>query len=101
MKAKLYTYEKSYKIGNKEIYALAAVKETGISAIVEKLSYLLEWFSIGYLFYLNTQYIHSKLFSIFIFICGIVILQTIGIKKKLSSKAEFIEKVNKLLQEVE
>lgn len=101
MKSKLYTYEENYKIGNKEIYALAGIKETGISAIIEKTSYLLEWFSIGFLFYLNTQYIHSKLFAIFVFICGIVILQTIGIKRKLSSKAEFIEKVNDILQEVE
>ena len=101
MKTELYTYENNYKIGNKEIYALVGIKETGISAIIEKLSYLLEWFSIGYLFYLNTQYIHSKLFAIFVFICGVVLLQTIGIKRKLSSKVEFIKKVNDILQEVE
>ena len=101
MKTKLYTYEKTCKIGNKEFYALCGIKETGISAIIEKLSYLLEWFSVGFLFYLNSLYIHSRLFSIFIFICGVVILQTIGIKKKLSSKKEFINKVNELLEECE
>lgn len=101
MKSKLYTYEQNCKKGNREVYALVGIKETGISAIIEKFSYLLEWFSIGYLFYLNTQYIHSKLFAIFVFICGVVILQTIGIKCKLSSKAKFIEKVNDILQEIE
>lgn len=101
MKTKLYTYETTRKIGNKEIYALAGIKETGISAIIEKLAYLLEWFSIGFLYYLNTTLIHSKLFAIFIFICGIVLLQSIGVKKKLSNKKEFLQKVNEILQECE
>lgn len=101
MKTKLYTYEATRKIGNKEIHALCGVKETGLSAIIEKFAYLLEWFSIGYLFYLNNTYIHSKLFAIFIFICGILILQTIGTKTKLVTKEEFMNKVNDLLQEVE
>lgn len=99
MKTKLYTYETTKKIGNKEIYGLCGVKETSISAIIEKFAYILEWFSVGFLFYLNYTFIHSKLFAIFVFICGVCILQTIGIKKKLSTKEEFLKKVNDFLKD--
>ena len=96
---KLYLFETTYKHGNKEVRAVAGIKETGISAIIEKLAYIGEWFSIGFLFYLNSIFIHSRLFSIFVFICGIVMLQSIGIKKKITTKEEFLEKVNLVLED--
>lgn len=99
MRSKLYLLEEKFKIKNNVVHAIVGIKETGLSAIIEKFCYLAEWFSIGFLFYLNTQFIHSKLFGVFVFICGVVLLQTLGIKKKLTTKQEFLEKVNNLLKE--
>lgn len=94
-----YIYEKIKKIGNNKICFVGAVKESKITDIFEKLSYVLEWFSIGALFYLNSHFINSRLFSIFIFICAVYILHTIGIKKKVGTKEEFLQKVEDNLKE--
>jgi len=97
----LYIYEqnKKYKGMGFEIKAVAMIKETNFSATVEKLAYIFEWFSVGFLFYLNSHYIHSRLFSIFVFICAINLLFTIGVKKKVGTKEEFLQKVEEICKE--
>ena len=49
------------------------------------------------IFVLRKSYDYNETY--FVFICGIVMLQSIGIKKKLSNKKEFLQKVNEILQE--
>ena len=49
----LYTYEydKKYEGLGLHVKSIVAVKETNFSAIIEKLAYIAEWFSVGFLFY--------------------------------------------------
>ena len=96
-----YIYEETKTLSNYKMSFIAAVKESKLTDIVEKLAYILEWFSIGALFYLNSHFINSRLFSVFIFICGWYILHTIGIKKKVGTKEEFLQKVEECLKENE
>lgn len=95
----IYTYEKNVNTGKNQLLFVMGVRENKISTIFNKFAYLLEWFSIGALFYLNSAFIHSRLFSIFIFIVGILLMFTLGFKKKLSTKEEFLNKVNEILNE--
>ena len=96
-----YIYEETKTLSHYKTTFIAAVKESKLTDIVEKLSYILEWFSLGALFYLNSHFINSRLFSIFIFICGWYFLRTIGIKKKVGTKEEFLQKVEECSQENE
>lgn len=93
----LYTYEKIFNIGKDKIHCYIGVKENKLSNIIEKFSYIIEWFSVGFLYYLNTTYIHSKLFALFVFIVGICLMQTLKFERKTTTKKEFLEKVNMML----
>ena len=94
----LYKYENNFKLGNNNFYCIFGVKENKYTSIFEKFSYILEWFSIGFLFYLNSTYIHSKLFALFIFIMGICLLFTLNFEKKITTKEDLLKKVNEILE---
>ena len=96
----LYTYERMIDIGNIKTVFIVGIKESKITRIAEKFAYILEWFSVGALFYLNSIFIHSRLFSLFLFILGICLLFTLKVEKKLSTKEEFLNKVNAMFDEV-
>ena len=97
----LYTYEKKFNIGANKIHCYMGVKENKLTNIIEKFSYIIKWFSIGFLYYLNTTYIHSNLFAVFVFIVGISLLQTLTFERKTATKKEFLEKVNMMLGDEE
>ena len=97
----LYTYERIIDIGNIKTVFIAGIKESKITRIAEKFAYIIEWFSVGALFYLNSTFIHSRLFSLFIFILGICLLFTLKLEKKLLTKEEFLNKVNEMFDEDE
>ena len=42
-----YIYEETKTLSNYKMTFIAAVKESKLTDIVEKLAYILEWFSIG------------------------------------------------------
>lgn len=91
----------SYEFNKAGIKFLCGVKTTGLIDTFNVFSYILEWFSVGFLFYLNGEYIHSKLFAIFIFIIGFKLLGTLSIHRKLTTKEEFISKMNEILESEE
>ena len=93
----LYTYEKEIQFGDKSVYAVFGIKQCKGTEFIDKFSYICEWFSIGALFYLNSAYIHSRLFSLFVFIVGMFLIFTLNKGKKVSTKEEFLEKVNEIL----
>lgn len=90
---KIYIYEKKDKFH----HYILGVKQSYTNYILDKFAYILEWFSIGYLFYLNNIYIESKLFSIFIFIMGLILVNSTTITVKCTTKQEFLKKIIEIL----
>lgn len=88
----------SYEFNKAGIKILCGVKTTKLIDAFNVFSYVLEWFSVGFLFYLNGQYIHSKLFALFVFIVGLKLMYSLDIKRKLTTKEEFISKMNEVLE---
>lgn len=91
----------SYEFNKAGIKFYCGIKTTKLIDIFNVFSYVIEWFSVGFLFYLNGQYIHSKLFALFIFIIGLHLIFTLNINRKLATKEEFILKMNELLESEE
>lgn len=95
----IYTYEYTVKIGDYESRRLVGIKQPKIAEFLNKFTYILEWIFIVGMFYLNTTLIHSKLFSLFTFTLGIVLLFSFGIKSKRMTREEFEEKVKEILDD--
>lgn len=95
--SELYLYETKKTVGNTQIIGVLGLKTTKGRIILDHFAYILEWLTIAFLFWFDAQYVDSWIFQIFIFMCGFYIMQSIGMKRKLSSKEELQEKFNEIL----
>lgn len=97
----LYIYEIKKEIGDHKLNAMLGICCKKSVWVFDSIAYLLEWVAITGMFYINANYINSRLFSLFIFICGCVLLTAFKSKREKISKADFIKKVNEVLEEVD
>lgn len=94
---KLYVYTKA----SQNSTVILGVARTTVANTIDSFAYLLEWFSVAALFFLNSQYIHSRLFSIFVFVVGLVLLLSVDRKKEAVTKQEFLNKIEELTEGME
>ncbi|MCM1339399.1 MAG: hypothetical protein NC191_06985 [Muribaculaceae bacterium] len=92
---KTYCFET--KIGDNVLYLSHSV--TNIGDWLKKVFFIVHLFSVGFLFYLNSIYIHSRLFAILLFIFGLLYLAAFSLKEKIYNKEEYIAKITELLKD--
>lgn len=91
---KIYSFET--QIGDTKI-CMSHTKHDEFT-ILSRLIYCLQWYSIALLFYLNTIAIHSRLFSVFLFLLAIAMFIALKLEHKCYTKEEYLEKINELLK---
>lgn len=90
-----YCYET--KIGENVIYLAHSV--TGPYDWFRKVFFAIHLLCVGYFFYLNSTYIHSRLFALFAFIIGLFLLAAFSMKERIYNKEEYIAKIQELLKD--
>lgn len=93
---------KKYKIGKQELeqqILILAAKAT----VFDELWMILDYTFIGALFYLNTAYIHSKLFafSLFIWLMAMIFLYPRERKVRVKNKEELLKVIDTFYEEHE
>lgn len=78
----LYLYENEKTIGKAKVHAVCGICCKKSVWVFDSIAYLLEWVAITGMFYINANYINSRLFSLFIFICGCVLLTVFKSKRE-------------------
>lgn len=97
---KWFVYEFETKLGDKVVTCYAGAPQTNLTIFLEKVSKLVEWVCIGGAFYINSHFIHSVLFDIFIFLTAVFFSFVCARSKDyILSKEEFINKINEITTE--
>ena len=102
MRDKIFSYERKV-CGNVFYMAFGLQNDVKLSICKNLIIHVLKLITTGFMFYLNSIYIHSRLFSVLCFILGFYLL--FGLKEfseiKINTKEEFLNKIKELLKDAE